>query len=998
MGAVGRLTWARLRHRPAHWAILVLGVAVALALPVLSAATGRVVAARALTHAVDQLPAGERTVIASYGGTADPAQQSVDAGIVRAGIARLTSARITHQVLYGPIADTAGATFRLAATDDLAAQVRLTSGRLPGSCAPTRCEVVLVGATVPPRLDPSLGLVVVGTATAEDPLLLPGTFDPGPAAHILLGSDPDALQRLSALQQFPRGSGWVAALDTSRIVSMGVPAYAALSRSVADELSLEVRALVLSVPDDALLREDARAAASQGRFALLGGAAAVLVLGFVLVAAVGLRREHAEAAALLRRRGASRRSLVAFAGLGTAAAVAVGALAGTLIGAAAAWAMAATTSPQPPVGPLVAGALLDALPASLLLVVAAVVLTSAVLVWPSAREGTAWHVVELLAAVCLLAVALAAGRGAVTAGTSGGDPLSLVLPVLALTAGGLLAARLWVPLAAAVSRHLPARAVGARLAASGGVRRPLRTVVTVGFVTAAVGTVVFAGSYRATLAANAADTAAFDVPTDARVTIGADGVDPLTLEAAAPLPGTAWPVLRSVAGVRTSATSGDAVALLGVDPDVLPRLARWDRTVGASSGADAAALVAAPTPAAGVPIADGARTLNLGVVSWSRSAVGVVDVVAWVSTPDGRESGVPLTLTGDRLTGALPAGTGRTLTALTLRENPQDATRRQHRIGEGGTVDAVLSGRVVLAPPPGGSWDGWSSATATTSSDASGLAVAYQLTGTVVVVRPGLVGRAPVRVLVDPTTASLGTTLRLDLGGGDAVAAQVVGTLPRFPTSGPRFVVADLRALGAALDDHEPGTGAPREVWADAGGDPAVVSGLDARLAAAPWDGATVERRDERRAALESDAVAQGAASLLLVAAAVALTVALLSLVLLVAGERRDDDGVLLAQEADGVPTSTLRRSLWWRAVGAAVPGLLAGGVVGLLLTRAVSSLVALSAGGTSPVPPLEPAVGPGWTSAVLLAGLGLALLVCALVAGRMLRSAWPSRPGQELR
>jgi len=122
------------------------------------------------------------------------------------------------------------------------------------------------------------------------------------------------------------------------------------------------------------------------------------------------------------------------------------------------------------------------------------------------------------------------------------------------------------------------------------------------------------------------------------------------------------------------------------------------------------------------------------------------------------------------------------------------------------------------------------------------------------------------------------------------------------------------------------------------------------------------------------------------------------SLVLLVVGERRDDAGQLLAHEADGVATSTLRRSLWWRAVAAAVPALVAGTIAGLVLTRSVSTLVALSASGTAPTPPLLPAVGPGWTGVVLLAGLSIALVACAVATSRMLRSAWPSRPDQDLR
>jgi hypothetical protein len=386
------------------------------------------------------------------------------------------------------------------------------------------------------------------------------------------------------------------------------------------------------------------------------------------------------------------------------------------------------------------------------------------------------------------------------------------------------------------------------------------------------------------------------------------------------------------------------------------------------------------------------------VVSWTRAGNGIVDVTAWVTAADGREHGVPLVEKDGALRGALPdLGSDVAVSAITLRENPADATRRQHRLGEGGTTSSFLSGRLALGPPAGSTapWTSWSSRTSDVAATASTLTMAYELAGPLVVLRPGLVGRAPVRVLADAETASRGTSLRLDLGGGDAVAAVVVGSLPRFPTAGPRFLVADRAALAAALDDHVPGTGAPRELWAGDGTD---VPTLAAALRTSPWDRAAVVTQQDRRAALEADAVGQGAGWLLLVAATVALLVAVVSLVLLVVGERRDDAGQLLAHEADGVATTTLRRSLWWRAVAAAVPALVAGTLAGLVLTRSVSTLVALSASGTAPTPPLLPSVGPGWTGAVLVLGLGVALAACAVATSRMLRGAWPSRPDQDLR
>lgn len=993
MGAIGELTRARIGHRPGRWILVALGVALALALPVISAATGRVVATRALEAAVESLPVGERTVVAAYGGARDPAVQRADDALVREEVGRLTSTPLVHQMLFGEIADPQGTVYRIAASDALASQVRLTSGRLPTSCTPTRCEVLATGPGQPPIVDPTLGLVVVGTADRTDPLLLPGTFDPGPGTRVLLGADTDTMQRLASLESFPRGAGWVAPLDPERVAALGVPAYAELSRSVGDDLSLKIRALVLTVPDDALLREDSRAAASRGRFALLGGTTAVLALGFVLVAAAGLRREHVATAGLLRRRGASSRALLRFALLGAGAAVLVGALVGALIGWLVALVAASRTPLAPPAVQLANAALVDSLPWLLGLGLVAIAITTAVLAWPTARESTAWHVVELLAVVCVAVAALVAARGAVGVATVAGDPLSVALPVLALIAAALVAARIWVPLASAASRHLPSNAVAARLAAAGGVRRPLRTAVTAGFVTAAVGSVVFAGAYRATLQAGSADTAAYDVPTTARLTMGPQGADPVALLESAPLAAPAYSVLRTVASVSTSASSGEAVSVLGIDPAVLPSFSLWDRTVGGSDPASAQRAITVPAPPAGIAV--NGSTLTLPVRSWVRTQPGKIDVTAWFTTADGRERGTALNLVDGTLTGPVPdMGVPATLTSITMRENIDDLTRRAHKSGEGGTPEADLAGRLVLGLPEGsqGSWSEWSSRTAR-ASGSDELTIEYLLSGPVAIVRPGAADRPAVPVLVDPLTAARGSDLRLDLGVGESVAARVVGSLPRFPTLGERFVVADRAALAAALEDHLPGSAAPHEVWAT-GPQAQVVPAL----AVAPYDQLVVRTQEARRTALESDVVSQGAAWLLLVAAAVSLLVAVLSLVLLVIGERRDDAGQLVAQEADGVATSTLRRSLWWRAVAVAVPGLVLGTLAGLLLTRSVSTLVALSASGTAAVPPLVPSVGAGWTTVVLVVGLGAALLVCAVVAARTLRSAWPERVDEDLR
>lgn len=999
MAVTGSLVAAGLRHRPARYAVLALGIALAVALPVLGQASAAVVATRTLVAAIDNLPPGERSLTVTYGGAVDPATQATDDAFAREQLAHLTSAPARREMLYRKLSDGHGNDYYVGAADDLTTGIRVTSGRAPAPCTPDRCEVVVTGPGPAPVLDPALGLVVVGSAVRTDPLLLAGTFDPGAAATLLLADGSAAAERIAALADFPRSSGWVAPLDPPAIARAGVPAYLDASRDVANAMSLTGQAFVLTAPDDALAREDARAQSSTGRFAVLGGAAAVLVLGLALVAATGLRREHAMLTGLLRRRGASRRTVLRLTALLAAAAVAAGAVAGLATGAVTAALLAAGDPVGPSPGKVAGEAVLAALPVVLLLAAAAAVVVVVALLWPAAARGAAWRTAELLAVAALAAAGLAAARGAVTATPGSQDPLLTALPVLICLAGGLLAARLWAPAAAAAARWLPTRAGASRLALVGAVRRPLVVVTTVGFVTAAVASVVFSGAYRATLLEGAADQAAFQVPLDARLLPGVDFESPLQVVAgSAPLPGS-YPVVRSGAGVRTSATSTTPAPLVGIDPRALPEIARWTRLTGDGDPAAAAAAITVPQRPQGIELPDDATTLTLPLTGVPASDYPDLLFIAWVGTPDGREAGVRLTAEHDRLTGPLPdLGPGRRLRALTLQESELASQRRQHHTGEGGSSTALVSGSATLGMPetdagPGtGSWQDWSTTTATAVTAGDTLRLTYQLGGQLVVLRPGLADRPPLRVLTDPTTAAAaGPALRLDVGAG-TIAATVVGTLTQFPTVPGPFLLVDAHALTDALDDIEPGTGPPREIWVS-DSDPA----LPATLSAAPYDQLSVTLQSDVRDRLASDPVAQGSSWLLAAGALVALLVGAVAVVLLVIGARRDDAGELLALEADGVGPGTLRRVLFLRAAYVAVPAVVAGAITGVLLARAAATLVAVSATGTTPLPPLALAVGIPWTAAVVGAIVVLALVAAAVTAGGAMREPWPARPQEEL-
>lgn len=1030
MRVVPALVWARLRHRPLRSLLVVLGLALATAGPVVAQGSALVVAAQALRHGVAQLPVGERSLIVSYPGVVltDAELASLD-GTSRHALGQLTAVAARRQLLFRRIADTQGGSFFFGAADALTTAVRVTSGRAPASCTPTRCEVVVVGAGTP-ALDPSLGIVIVGRAVRTDPLLLTGTFDPGHDAPLLLADGVARAQGLSSLEQFQRSYGWVTPLDLDRVRRLGVERYVALSASVTDELYALDEGLVLTAPDNVLLAERDRAQLSARRFALLSGAGTALLLGFAVITAIGLRRDQLALVGLMRRRGASRSTTALLVVLEAAVGVGGGTVLGLLAGAGFAAAAAARAG----LPALASGstALAGALPAVAVLAVLATAVVAATSSWVVGEPGglagtgltglrgadqwTVWRVVDVAVVVGLATAILAISRGVIgTDALRGGtDPLLTALPVIAVVVGGLIAARVWSPLAGAAGRRLPRRFFAARLALLGAGHRPLRPVATVAFLAAATAIVVFAGAYRSTLAQGAVDQAVFDVPLDARVTTGTNLERPLDVQSpagfAAAAPGaTVHPVLRSSAGVRVSATESTTAEVVGVDPAALPVIRSWSHDVGGLDPAQAARLISVPAVATGLVVPAGATALSLPATG----DVEQVQLVAWLREPDGRDLGVTMTYAQNRWTATLPAeSTTLRLMSLTLSESPGYATRHQHAIGEGVTDKAVLSGRITLGTPvfsvASGSasatgWSGWGTDPGQSARvvDSGGqLSIAYDFTGDLVVVRAGAAAAAPAElpVLVDPATAARapGGVLELTGSSGAPLKLRVVGVVPRFPTVGSEFVVADEAALADALDTREPGTGSVAELWVwvpDASS-----AALGHALGQPPYDRLTIELRAQRQADLASDPLAVGASSLLTGSALLALAVAALSLVLLVLAERRDESAELYAWESDGVPPTTLRRSLFLRALAVVVVALPAGVVTGLLLSRVTTTLVALTATGTAPRPPLVLSVGPGWAAVALLGGLLVAVVASAGVAFGALREPWPTRPLEDLR
>lgn len=1000
MGALWSLVVARARAHASGWALVAVGVALATAVPVLTAASNQVASAGALEHGLADLPVGRRSVTISYNGLLAGAQLETADQAARGQLRRLSRVAALRQVVFRRLSNPEGAQLTLGAVDGLSRAVRLTSGRLPSSCEPKRCEVVQVGRRPSPSVS-FLGVVIVGRVERTNPLVLSGTFDPGTDAPVLLAADTERVAALEVLQVFQRSWGWVTAIDLALVGRLGVDGYLARESDVSDVLFRRLEGLIVTAPDDILRSQDSRARRSASRFALLGGTSAALVLGLAVVGAVGARRDHLNVVRLLRTRGARKSQLRLFSSVEASWPVLVGATAGpaaAYLGSALLWGW-----------PVAAAGVTGGAEVAASLATAAALTIVVVLRWtPQTGERGAWWALGVAAAGIVAATALAGARGSTQAIPSGrADPLVALLPMLAALAAGLVAACGW-PLLARIGREIvPRRATRWRLSIASAGRQPLRGAATVAVVAATCTSVVFAGAYRSTLAGGAADQSAYAVPMIARLTTGPSLVRPadvVTPEAATRLaPGAvSYPVLRAAAAISLSTLESAPVEMLGLDPSAVRNMAHWRQDYSNAGPSTLARRLESAPPKAGPGLPDGASRLAVPATG----STARLTVIALIRDRTGRSQPITLHRKGNSLVGAIPAAPGRTLAGLTMQEDVLTASLRQHVAGEGGAEQPARTGRVVLGHPAAdgrplsADLRGWSATSGGRSGTVpGGLMVDYRIAGNATRVTPPGSAPGPVPALVDRDTAAQARNglLSLSLGPDARLALRVVGRGDRFPTTRGRFAVLDRAALSAAVDAVTPGAGTPTEawVWAPPGGPARTV---ERRLAQAPYDVLDVASRSDIERSLRTDPIAVMASRLLLGAAGAGLVVAALCVVLLVGAERREAAGELFAQEADGARPAQLRRSLFARAstvVGFATP---VGVAVGLVLARATTFLVTVTAGGTTPSPPLVTALDPTGVAARLAVLLAVSLSGAAIVATRSLRGPLPVAPETDLR
>lgn len=1016
------LARALLRAARGRQLAVVAALGLATIIPVVVGASAAVTANAVLERTLAMLPVGERTVIVSYNGLLGASESANIDRTVRQRLSVLGAGPVRRQLEYRELADNAGSTFVLAAADGLPGRVRLVDGRMPRSCTPQRCEVVAEqpAGVADPVLRRGYGLAIVGHVVRTDPLLLSGTFAPKSHIPLLLADGVQRVASVEPLALIQRSYGWVAPLEAAAVSAIGVDAWSHDAAGVADRLFLDLTGLELVTPDAALRAESERADDSAGRFGLLAGSCAVLLLGAALAGGAALRPDHARFVSALRRRGLSAGRTRAVLALETLALAFAGAVAGLAagFGVAAVMAVRASLPAWPTAGSAVAGSL----PGVLVLMAAAWALLM-ISLWPSTsrpsylEQRTAWRVLAAAALTGLIAVPLVISRGGPQTASAAGDPLVVMLPALILLTIGLATARLWPWAVRWAYRVLPRRTPGLRLGIAGISARPMLAAATVALLAAGVGATGFAASYRSTLLRGAQDQAAFEVPFDVRVQPGNALAPVLSLASVAQFadvaPGTqAMPVVRQAASIRSGPKAAEVVQMLGVDPAGLTRIHRWSRVIGGPGPAEVARALAVPPPDPGVKLPAGGRML----LRIGDELPGVV-LAATIRASDGSVRGLDLTVQPAR--GQGPPGTGRVLgaelpavptgtdgwhlIAVSVKQSLDDATRREHGAGEGTTDRGFPAGRIVLNgvsvddQPVAAPWSGWKGAGLNVGASGASAVLDFRLTSSVEVLSPigaplgsGASGQ-PLPVAADPLTAGQGPLLTLTLNGA-AVRARVVSTLPRMSTVTGRFVVSDRRALTALIDASNPGQGQPAELWlalARASDQPQARKAL----AATPFTGLTVRWSTQIEHSLRTDPVARGAVQLLVLAAALTMLVALAALVLLVVSERFEDAGELYAWEADGVAPAVLRRGLWVRAALVAVVGVPAGVLGGLVLTRLTARLVGLTAGAQQPQPPLVAVTGAGTALSAIVLALAVALVAAGLVASAALREPQPVLP-----
>jgi len=936
-----RLALIRLRAHAPRNVVVAIGIAVGAAVLAMTAVGAVAVQDRAVQRALRALQPSDRTVQAVWSGV--PAQSSLSYPQLDR-LARGSLEPVLHHPAFAVEvfrqATWGGAFVNLGAVDGLSRWLVLQSGRLPRACTPHDCELVQIGGRpAAPKLP---FLHVVGRATFRAGAPLSAYFAAaGPSRPPVLlanGVLPFTRTPLPDAPLTARTYGWIVPLAPGTVHDWDLASLGTRIDDAQAQLVERSDIFTVSAPLDTIAAVRATSRVAGERLLILGGDAAVLLLGFAVLASTRLRRDHEDVRRRLTWFGARRGQVLLVAAAEVAAITIVSSIAGWLAGSGAGALLARHLGE--PGGLAVEHALFTLRAfgvAAALAVLTALVMLAALRLERIAFGGLALTAADVAALGALGAVLLALARGktdtASLASSGGAGVLLLLLPGLVLFVLAVAAARLLAPVLRGLEwagRHGPP---SLRLALVSLARSPGRVLLSVVFFVLSVGVALFAIAYRATLERGEVEQARYAVP--APYVLQEDLSKLVTVQQAVP-PGVGTPVLRD--GGFVSAGRGIDFTLLALPASALLSVDGWRSDFSSRSPRELARLLAPPVRPRLRGFELAASTLRL-----------------------------PLTVTGDRVGVALDVLDRRgDFTVLNVGELGPGTHVRTVRIppeARGGRVVALRLSFPQIASFVAGHRE---SGTALSVNDASvgtmrldrrfagwigtngvharGTTLRYVLNraaDSVVRPREPLEG-APVPVVVSPAlTRAAGPNGILPLHVEDmTIEGQVVGVANHVPSVDGDLVVADLPTWLEAANTVEPGTTTASEVWLHAKKPPSYPS-------------LTVVSQRATLAALRGDPLARGSLALLLAAAVVGLALAAIGILLGVVGDRRDESGELFDLEAQGVTPAELRRHLLLRALVVAVVGIAGGVAAGAVVSALVVAVVAVTAGAGNPLPPL---------------------------------------------
>jgi hypothetical protein len=929
---------------------------------------------RAVQRALAQLQPSDRAIQAVWSGV--PAQSNLSY-LQLDRIARSATEPILGQKPFGVIvfrqATWGGAFVNLGAVDGLARWLDLRSGRLPQRCTPSSCELIQIGGK---PAAPSLPFLhVVGRATFRPGAPLATYFGGGGRRPPILLADGVVPFDHTPLPDAPliaRTYGWIVPVAPRSIHDWDLASLGTRLDRAQSQLEQRSDIFTIAAPTDTIASIRATSRVAAQRLLILGGDAAVLLLGFAVLASARLRHDHRDVRRRLTWSGARRSQIFLVAATESLVLTVVASLAGWIAGTGAGALLAHHLGS--PGGLVIAHSIFTARAlwiGLLLAAVTAAAMLAALRVDAVALGGLRITVADVaaLGALAAILLALARGKADATALQAGGGTgvFLLVLPGLVLFVLAVAAARLLSPalrlLELAARRATPS----VRVALLSLARAPGEVSLTVVFFVLSVGIAVFAFAYRDTLVQGEREQARYAVP--APYVLSEDLNKLVTIQQAGMVK---WPGARQV--VRESGyvtgNHGRDFTLLALPARSLASIDGWRADFSSQSPADLGRLLQPATAPSlqGIRLPAAAATLTLPFTT-TGDQVGLTAIVENL-----RGDFTPLQL-GERDAGAYsptvrlpPEARGGLIVALRLSFPTTAAYVAGHRAAETSlSVNDASTGTLRL----GRAFAGWFGTNGITADGRLFHFVVNNAADSILRPHEPLEGEL-VPVVATPAIArAAGPSGIVPLHVENSVTtAKIVATTRYFPSIEGDAVIADLPTWLTAANTAEPGVATSSELW------------LDTRPPAGPL---ALTSQRARTNELTSDPLARGAIALLLVTALVGLALAAVGLLLTVVGDLREERGSLQDLEAQGATPADLRRHVLLRAAVVGVLGLAGGVAAGAIVGALVVAVVSVTAGAENPSPPLVLAVD--WKLILLVLGTLVALSgACAQVATRRLR------------